>query len=80
MRRIERSPRTVAILLGPALPQMAQGADVETGRLTPNDLEDGWILLFDGTTPFGWKGEEAAKVEDGTVIVGGDSVATRKLT
>ncbi|MGL5097848.1 MAG: 3-keto-disaccharide hydrolase, partial [Planctomycetia bacterium] len=31
--------------------------------LTPEEIADGWILLFDGETKFGWKAEEP-KLED----------------
>jgi hypothetical protein len=33
--------------------------------LTPKENEDGWVLLFDGKTTFGWKTEGDAKVNDG---------------
>ena len=29
--------------------------------LTPKEIEDGWILLFDGETTFGWKVDGEAK-------------------
>ena len=40
-------------------------------RLTADELADGWILLFDGETMFGWKHDKEAdwKVIDGTLAV-----------
>ncbi len=40
--------------------------------LTPKEVEDGWILLFDGKTTFGWKIDGEAKVADGALILGGE--------
>jgi hypothetical protein len=39
--------------------------------LTPEELADGWILLFDGETDFGWKAASQAnwKVADGAISV-----------
>jgi len=39
--------------------------------LTPKEIADGWILLFDGETTFGWKVEGEAKVKDGKLLLGG---------
>lgn len=40
------------------------------GTLTPKEISDGWIMLFDGETTFGWK-TRAAQVKDGQLLVGG---------
>ncbi|MFN6103887.1 MAG: hypothetical protein ACK5EA_05455 [Planctomycetaceae bacterium] len=32
-----------------------QGAERVLNQLTPEEIADGWIRLFDGTTTFGWK-------------------------
>lgn len=39
--------------------------------LTPKEISDGWILLFDGETDFGWKAANRAdwKVSDGVISV-----------
>src|SRR5205814_2160415 len=47
-------------------------------RLTPKEIADGWILLFDGETSFGWKVEGEAKVQDGKLIIGGDKATSAK--
>jgi hypothetical protein len=39
--------------------------------LTRQEIADGWILLFDGKTTFGWKTEGEASVQDGTLVLGG---------
>jgi hypothetical protein len=38
--------------------------------LTPQEVADGWILLFDGETTFGWKIDGTAEVKDGMLIFG----------
>jgi 3-keto-disaccharide hydrolase len=40
-------------------------------KLTPKEIAEGWILLFDGETTFGWKVEGEAKVEAGMLHLGG---------
>jgi hypothetical protein len=39
--------------------------------LTPNEIADGWISLFDGVTTFGWKAGGEVAVKDGKLILGG---------
>jgi len=41
-------------------------------RLTPEEVADGWIQLFDGETTFGWKANNEIpwKVADGTIRAG----------
>jgi hypothetical protein len=48
--------------------------------LTPKEIEDGWILLFDGKTTFGWKIDGEARVEDGVLILGGTKPTTAETT
>ncbi|HEY3788518.1 MAG TPA: family 16 glycoside hydrolase, partial [Urbifossiella sp.] len=38
--------------------------------LTPKEIADGWIMLFDGETTFGWKIDGASEVKDGVLILG----------
>src|SRR5438128_133369 len=40
--------------------------------LTPNEIADGWILVFDGETTFGWTVEGDANVVDGVLELGGE--------
>ena len=45
--------------------------DTEPNRLSSAELDDGWILLFDGETDFGWQATSKAnwKVADGVISV-----------
>src|SRR5947209_7895533 len=43
----------------------------KAAALTPQDIADGWINLFDGETTFGWKIDGDATVKDGLLILGG---------
>lgn len=53
-----------------ALSGLAAAADAPNS-LTAEELNDGWILLFDGETNFGWKSNSDAnwKVADGVISV-----------
>ncbi len=48
--------------------------------LTPREAADGWLLLFDGETTFGWKIEGDARLADGAVVLGGDKETTATAT
>jgi hypothetical protein len=54
-------------------------ADAPPGfqTLTPAEIADGWILLFDGKTTFGWITEGDVRVENGTLILGEKGGSTR---
>jgi hypothetical protein len=39
--------------------------------LTPQEIAEGWLLLFDGETTFGWKSDGDATVKDGTLVISG---------
>jgi hypothetical protein len=43
---------------------------------TPKEIQDGWLLLFDGKTTFGWKIDGEAKVEQGALVLGGEKETT----
>ncbi|MBN2291726.1 MAG: DUF1080 domain-containing protein [Pirellulales bacterium] len=59
---------TVILILSVALPCFAGGPNT----LTADELADGWIMLFDGETLFGWQPTSKAdwKVSDGAISVG----------
>ena len=42
----------------------------QTGGLSPKEIDDGWILLFDGESLFGWTKEGGAdwRVADGALV------------
>lgn len=46
-------------------------AAAEPNTLTPDEIADGWILLFDGQTDYGWRAASKAnwKVADGAISV-----------
>jgi hypothetical protein len=46
------------------------------GKLTPKEIADGWIMLFDGETTFGWSVEGKAEVADGMLVLGGGDKPT----
>src|SRR5207244_6825818 len=48
--------------------------------LTPQEIDDGWLLLFDGDTTFGWKIDGVAKVKDGMLVLGGDKETAAAFT
>src|SRR5580700_2478493 len=55
-------------------------ADETPEGMTPKEIADGWIKLFDGETTFGWSVDGPAKIENGVLVVGGDKLATLKTT
>lgn len=64
--------RTSAVLLAVAMTCL--GAFSQQPRptaLTSKEVTDGWLLLFDGQSTFGWKVEGDAKVVDGVMMVNG---------
>jgi hypothetical protein len=51
----------------------ARAADTpKPNTLTPKEIADGWILLFDGETTFGWKVSGDVKVANGVLTLGGE--------
>lgn len=67
------SPRVVVALLLlvllPGTPARAASSPSGLNRLTPAEVADGWIQLFDGETSFGWtpRGTARWEVSDGTL-------------
>src|SRR5205823_5516081 len=52
---MQRTLLSVCLLLVIAIPCQAQGEKPKPNTLTPKEIADGWILLFDGETTFGWQ-------------------------
>lgn len=48
--------------------------------LTPAEIEEGWLLLFDGATTFGWSTEGPASVKEGVLSLGGQEAARAATT
>jgi hypothetical protein len=70
-----------SLLLTAALAFSGPGGDQpKSNALTPKETADGWILLFDGATPFGWTIEGESKIENGEMLLGGQQKTVAKLT
>jgi hypothetical protein len=75
--------RVLSLLLVLSLSAILMGADdaPKPNTLTPKEIADGWILLWDGVTTFGWKSEGQATIKDGMLqISGGDKAAIATTT
>jgi len=59
------------LLLAAVLPAAA-GDKPKPNTLTPKEIADGWILLFDGETTFGWKADGSVQVRQGLIQLGGE--------
>jgi hypothetical protein len=60
------------LLLAITLPCPAQGDKAKPNTLSAKEVADGWILLFDGETTFGWTSQnDPPKVRDGMLEFGG---------
>ena len=75
-----RSSITFLILLAITLPAQAQDSKTKPNTLTPKEIADGWILLFDGERTFGWSvsasfGEETDRLVQASLLPTGRSVA-----
>src|SRR4051812_11404820 len=48
--------------------------------LTPGEAAQGWLLLWDGETAFGWNAEGAVEMTDGLLKLGGPEAAALTTT
>lgn len=48
----------------------------KANTLTPKEIADGWIMLFDGESTFGWKIDGDANVRSGVFTLGGSKATT----
>jgi hypothetical protein len=74
-----RSLPCVAVLLLAALPLHAAD-EPRPNTLTPKEVADGWILLSDGQTTFGWAVNGEVEVSDGVLRLGGEKETTARTT
>src|SRR5207249_3510698 len=58
----------------------AQGDKPKPNTLTPKEIADSWILLFDGETTFGWESKGKVRVEDGTLVLPDHKAAIKHST
>ncbi len=70
----------IVLVIAAASASAAEKDEVKPNRLTPKEIADGWILLFDGRTTFGWKIDGEAKVENGVLVLGGSKAAKAETT
>jgi hypothetical protein len=68
---------TLILILGPSSPA-AHNESSKPNTLTPQEIADGWILLFDGETTYGWTSEGHVKVSDGTLAISGGNEPTAR--
>jgi len=54
----------------------ARGADPQANRLTPEEIADGRILVFDGESNFGWKTEGDVTAKNGELVIGGKQASS----
>jgi hypothetical protein len=68
----------VATLIAPAV---LRADEPKPNTLTPKEISDGWVLLFDGQTTFGWtvKGGSKETVADGVLKLGGGGASSDTL-
>ena len=55
---------------------VARAAEAPT--LTAKEIADGWLMLFDGETTFGWEISGDAAVKDGALVLGGSKPTTAR--
>jgi hypothetical protein len=63
----------VFCLLFWAAVSFGQTAATEVNTLTPKEIADGWLLLFDGASDFGWKVDGSIKASEGKLALSGES-------
>jgi Domain of Unknown Function (DUF1080) len=73
------SVRRLALLLTIVATCAFADEKAKPNTLTPKEIAEGWILLFDGETTFGWTIEGDVKVKDGMLILGGEKATTARL-
>lgn len=81
--------RLLAVVTLVLLPALLPGEDKKDekkkeepapNKLTKDEIEKGYLLLFDGETTFGWKIDGEAKVEKGSLVLGGDKPGSATTT
>jgi hypothetical protein len=62
----------VPLLVFPLAVPCCAAEDAKPNTLTPEEIAEGWILLFDGETTFGWDTAGKPAIREGVLIHGGD--------
>src|SRR5260221_5123685 len=68
------------IVLGVAASTVSADEKPKPNTLTQKEIEEGWILLFDGETTFGWKIDGDVKVVEGRLVVDGTKTSSITTT
>jgi hypothetical protein len=68
--------RCLSLLLVLFAPPVLAAESPKPNTLTPKEIADGWIMLFDGQSTFGWKTSGPVAVKDGAIVLGGATVAS----
>src|SRR5262245_22269804 len=77
----ESAVRFVLPLLLTLCPGLLQAAETpKPNSLTPQEIADGWVLLFDGETLLGWNTEGEVTVRNGVLTIGGSKPASAVTT
>ena len=70
------APSPLGILTAATLAALTSAQEQAPARapnsLTPEEIAQGWILLFDGATSFGWSVEGEVGVAQGALVLGGE--------
>jgi hypothetical protein len=74
-----RSLISFVIVLALAMPARA-GDTTRSNSLTAKEAAEGWLLLFDGETAFGWKSEQADKLSVKNGVMRLDAGTVRNTT
>jgi hypothetical protein len=73
--------RSAALVLAFCLVPLVRADEKPShNTLTKEEIAEGWILLFDGETTFGWKTTDDVKVEDGRLRLGGEKESSISTT
>lgn len=59
---------------------VAVAADSPPNTMTPKEIADGWVLLFDGESTFGWTIEGDVKPGGGSLTIGGQNGGSMTTT
>ncbi|HEY7308876.1 MAG TPA: DUF1080 domain-containing protein [Gemmataceae bacterium] len=72
--------RLLAVLFVLSLAAPCRAADdAKPNTLTSKEIAEGWLLLFDGDTSFGWKVDGEVRAEKNELFLGGSKAATVTL-
>jgi len=73
---VSPAPFAAALVIGACLLGPIHADQTMPNTLTPKEIEEGWLLLFDGETTFGWKTEGEVNVKNGAMQLGGEKAAS----